>query len=76
MQLNRQDILNLLMIFGPILMIPFFLLTIKDAVGCGLFGWLLGGQRIFTDDDCRAENLPWALQTLRNSAVDAGIAGW
>lgn len=76
MHLTRQDILNLLMIFGPILLILFFLLTSKEAVGCGFFGWLFGVERVFVDGTCRADNLPWGLQVLRNSAGDAGSAGW
>ena len=42
MRLDRQDILNLVMIFGPILLILALLLTKKEAVGCGLFGELMG----------------------------------
>ena len=35
MRLDRQDLLNLVMIFGPILLILVLLLTKKEAVGCG-----------------------------------------
>ncbi|MEL7166937.1 MAG: TRAP transporter large permease subunit [Pseudomonadota bacterium] len=76
MHLSRQDILNLAMIFGPTLTILLFLLTSKEAVGCGLFGWLFGVERVFTADTCRADVLPWGLQVLRNAAGDAGSAGW
>jgi len=76
MHLSRQDILNLCMIFGPILLILFMLLTTKEAVGCGLLGWLLGATREITEAGCRATELPWVLGILRNSAGDAGSAGW
>ena len=49
MRLDRQDLLNLIMIFGPILLILMLLLTRKEAVGCGLFAGLLGTERIITD---------------------------
>ncbi len=76
MYLTRQDILNLLMIFGPILMILFFLLTSKEDVGCGMLGWILGAERVFTESGCTTTNLPWLLQLIQNSAGDAGSAGW
>ncbi len=76
MHLDRQDILNLIMIFGPILLILALLLTSKEAVGCGWIGWLLGAERIITDNGCRATELPWLLELIQNSAGDAGSAGW
>ena len=76
MHLDRQDILNLIMIFGPILLILALLLTSKEAVGCGLFGWLLGAERIVSDSGCRVTELPWILELVQNSAGDAGSAGW
>ncbi len=76
MHLSRQDIPNLIMIFGPILLILALLLTSKEAVGCGWLGWLLGAERIFTDSGCRATDLPWLLELVQNSAGDAGSAGW
>jgi TRAP transporter 4TM/12TM fusion protein len=76
MHLSRQDILNLCMIFGPILVILALLLTTKEAVGCGLLGGLLGATREFTEAGCRATELPWLLQIVQNSAGDAGSAGW
>ncbi len=76
MHLNRQDILNLVMIFGPILLILALLLTSKEAVGCGWLGWLFGAERVFTDGGCRATELPWLLELIQNSAGDAGSAGW
>ena len=76
MELSRQDMLNLFMILGPILVILFLLLTSKETVGCGMFGWLLGAERVFIEDGCKATNLPWILKLIQNSAGDAGSAGW
>jgi len=76
MILNRQDFLNLVMIFGPILLILVLLLTPKDAVGCGLLGGLLGAERQFTEAGCQVESLSWILQAFQNSAGSAGAAGW
>ena len=41
MLVTREDIMHLCQIFLPILLILVLLLTPKDMVGCGLFGWLL-----------------------------------
>ncbi|KNG95116.1 TRAP transporter permease [Pseudaestuariivita atlantica] len=76
MYLSRQDLLNLAMIFGPILLILALLLTTKDAVGCGVLGGLLGAERVFTESGCRVTELSWFLQMVQNSAGDAGSAGW
>lgn len=76
MRLTRQDKLNLVMIFGPILMILVLLLTSKEAVGCGPVGWLLGVETMVENGTCRAGELPWVLQLVQNSAGDAGSAGW
>ncbi|MEM7464524.1 MAG: TRAP transporter fused permease subunit [Pseudomonadota bacterium] len=76
MILDRQDILNLIMIFGPILLILFLLLTPKDAVGCGLLGGILGAEREFTDAGCKVISLSWIQQAIQNSAGSAGAAGW
>ena len=76
MLLSRRDKTNLIMIFGPILMILFLLLTPKEAIGCGLFGSLIGVQTIIENGNCRAEDLPWLMELLQNSAGDAGSAGW
>ncbi len=76
MHLSRQDILNLVMIFGPIILITTLLLTSKDSVGCGLFGTMLGIERSITATGCVARDLPWALQLLQNTAGDVGGAGW
>ena len=76
MILKRQDFLNLLMIFGPILLILILLLTSKEDVGCGFFGVVIGAERIITDVGCKIISLPWALQLVQNAAGDAGSAGW
>jgi len=77
MYLSRQDIYNLVMIFLPILIILFLLLTSKENIGCGFFGWLMGAERIFIDNGaCRVQSLPWFLQLVQNAAGDAGSAGW
>ncbi len=76
MRLWRQDIYNLVMIFGPILVILFLLLTPKENIGCGWFDGLLGAERVFVDGVCKVQELPWLLKLLQNAAGDAGSAGW
>ena len=76
MVLERQDFLNLFMIFGTIMLILILLLTSKENVGCGLFGSLMGAERVITDAGCKIISLPWHLQLVQNSAGDAGSAGW
>ncbi len=76
MMLTRQDKLNLVMIFAPILMILFLLVTPKEAIGCGPIAALMGIETIVQGDSCRAPNLPFFFQLVQNSAGDAGSAGW
>ena len=76
MHLSRQDIYNLIMIFGPILIILFLLLTPKQNVGCGWFDGLLGAERVFAEGVCKVSELPWLLKLVQNAAGDAGSAGW
>ncbi|MGI9402089.1 MAG: TRAP transporter large permease subunit, partial [Rhizobiaceae bacterium] len=76
MNLGRQDALNLIMIFGPIFLILFLLLTPKDAIGCGLLGGILGAEREITDSGCKVISLSWVQQAIQNSAGSAGAAGW
>lgn len=76
MRLERQDFLNLGMIFGPILVILILLLTPKGAVGCGLFGGLFGADRIVTEAGCQIQGLSWYLTAVQNAAGSAGAAGW
>ena len=76
MHLDRQDLANLVMIFGPILVILVLLLTPKDAVGCGLLAGFLGAERTFIDGVCQVQSLSWYQQMVQNSAGAAGAAGW
>ncbi|WP_299684912.1 TRAP transporter large permease subunit [uncultured Tateyamaria sp.] len=76
MVLERQDYLNLCMIFGPILVILVLLLMPKDAVGCGLLGGLLGAERVISDAGCQVQSLSWFLSAVQNAAGAAGAAGW
>ncbi len=76
MKLSGADRLNLVMIFGPILLILFLLLTPKEAIGCGFFATLFGVQSTIQNGSCLATDLPWFLELVQNSAGDAGSAGW
>ncbi|MXY33033.1 MAG: TRAP transporter large permease subunit [Boseongicola sp. SB0664_bin_43] len=77
MRIDRQDVLNLVMIFLPILIILVLLLTSKENVGCGIMGGILGAERVFLEGGgCRVESLPWFLKLIQNAAGDAGSAGW
>ena len=76
MMIDRQDILNLLMIFLPILLILGLLLTSKESVGCGPFGAIFGAERIITDAGCEVISRPWIQRLVQNAAGDAGSAGW
>ncbi len=76
MLLTRQDKLNLVMIFGPILLILFLLLTPKEAIGCGFIASMMGVQTSGEGANCIATDLPWFLELVQNSAGDAGSAGW
>ncbi|MEL7115989.1 MAG: TRAP transporter large permease subunit [Pseudomonadota bacterium] len=76
MHMSRQDILNLVMIFGPILLILVLLLSVKEDIGCGLFGTILGAERVFIEGGCQVTSMPAFLQIWQNSAGDAGSAGW
>jgi TRAP transporter 4TM/12TM fusion protein len=76
MLMSRSDVLHLVQIFLPILLILTMLLTPKDAVGCGIGGWLLRVETSTLGDICRATDLPWILQVYQNAAGDAGATGW
>jgi len=76
MRMSTQDILNLIMIFGPILLILVLLLISKESVGCGPLGVLFGAERTIVDGHCTVSSLSWFLQTVQNAAGDAGSAGW
>ncbi|MEM7303467.1 MAG: TRAP transporter fused permease subunit [Pseudomonadota bacterium] len=76
MHISRQDILHLCQIFLPILLILLLLLTPKDGVGCGFFGWLFGAIAVVENGKCTVESLPFVLQIFQNAAGDAGATGW
>lgn len=77
MRVSRQDIYNLIMIFLPILIILFLLLSTKERIGCGPLGGLLGAERVFAEGGaCQVQSLPWLLKLVQNAAGDAGSAGW
>lgn len=76
MRLTRLDMLHLMMIFVPILMILFLLVTPKEAIGCGPITDFFGAVSVETAAGCRNETLPWFFQVVQNSAGDAGSAGW
>lgn len=76
MRLTRSDKIHLLQIFAPILLILFLLLTPKDSVGCGALGWVFGAVTTSEAGVCKAVELPWALDLLRNAAGDASASGW
>lgn len=76
MHIDRQDKLNLLMIFGPILLILALLLTSKEDVGCGPLGALFGAETTIVNGACKVVDLPWIQQLIQNAAGDAGSAGW
>lgn len=76
MRIERQDILNLCMIFGPILLILILLTLNKESIGCGLLGGLMGAERTFEGGICQIQSLSWFQQLIQNAAGDAGSAGW
>ncbi|WP_370208378.1 TRAP transporter permease [Pararhodobacter marinus] len=76
MRMTRSDYINLTMIFGPVLLILFLLITPKDAIGCGPITDFFGAVTTISGDACRVVSLPWFFETVRNAASDAGSAGW
>ena len=76
MRISGKDILHLSQIFLPILLILFLLLTPKDMIGCGPFGWLLGAEAAMQGDRCVVTSLPWIMKIFQNAAGDAGATGW
>jgi len=76
MRMSRTDYLNLVMILGPILLILFLLLTSKDSIGCGPITDFFGAVTSETARGCQVDHLPWFFEIVRNSAGDAGSAGW
>ena len=75
MLLDRNDWLQLLQIFAPVLLVLMLLLTPKDAIGCSWFSIMMGGVVELSGDSCRVISLPWLVQLLQNSAGDASAAG-
>jgi|GEM_PF-6249285 len=76
MLLNRADKINLLMIFGPILVILVILLTPKEGVSCGWLGNLFAIEQQFVNGACVSATLPWPLALFEAAAGDASSAGW
>ena len=76
MKLTRQDRLQLLQIFAPVLLVLVLLLTPKDSVGCSWFSIMLGAVVEKNGDVCMITSLPWIIQLLQNAAGDASAAGW
>ncbi len=76
MHFKKQDYLNLIMIFGPILVILVLLMTPKEQVGCGFIAALMGAERTLINGACDVTHLPWVLQAFQNAAGDVGSAGW
>jgi TRAP transporter 4TM/12TM fusion protein len=76
MLLNRADKVNLLMIFGPILLILVVLLTPKEGVSCGWLGSMFAIDQQFVNGACVSATLPWPLALFEAAAGDASSAGW
>ena len=76
MRLTRQDRLQLLQIFGPVLLVLVLLLTPKDSVGCSWVSVALGAVVEKNGDVCMITSLPWIIRLLQNAAGDASAAGW
>lgn len=76
MRLTRNDKIHLLMIFGPISVILFFLLTPKEAVSCGLIGNLFAIEQQIVNGACVSATLPWPAAVIEAAAGDASSAGW
>ena len=76
MRLTPQDRLQLLQIFGPVLLVLLLLLTPKDAIGCSWISIALGAVVETDGGVCRIISLPWIIELLQNAAGDASAAGW
>jgi TRAP transporter 4TM/12TM fusion protein len=76
MRLTRRDRLQLLQIFGPVLLVLVLLLTPKDSVGCSWISVALGAVVERNGDVCMITSLPWVVELLQNAAGDASAAGW
>ena len=76
MRLTGQDRLQLMQIFGPVLLVLILLLTPKDAVGCSWISLFLGAVVERNGDACMIQSLPWIVELVQNGAGDASAAGW
>ena len=76
MRLTGQDRLQLIQIFGPVLLVLILLLTPKDAVGCSWISVFLGAVVERNGDACMIQSLPWIVELVQNGAGDASAAGW
>lgn len=77
MKMKGVDYLHLVMIFAPVLLILFLLVTTKDAIGCGPITDFFGAETVINGvGNCQVISLPWFFEAVRNSAGDAGSAGW
>ena len=76
MRLTKQDRLQLLQIFAPVMLVLILLLTPKDFVGCSWISLMLGGVVEINGDSCRVISLPWIIELFQNAAGDASAAGW
>lgn len=76
MRLTGQDRLQLMQIFGPVLLVLILLLTPKDAVGCSWVSVFLGAVVERNGDACMIQSLPWIVELVQNGAGDASAAGW
>lgn len=76
MRLTRQDGIHILQIALPLLLIIVLLLIPKDAIGCDPISRMLGAEMVQVGSYCRANNLPWIMKVVQNSAGDAGSVGW
>lgn len=74
--MDRQDWINLIIIFVPIMTILLLLLGNKDAVGLGPLGWVLGAETELRNGVRVVTERNGVLQTIVNSTGDAISAGW
>ncbi|MEM7523142.1 MAG: TRAP transporter fused permease subunit [Pseudomonadota bacterium] len=74
--MDRQDWVNLVIIFAPIMTILFLLLGNKDTVGLGPLGWLFGAETAIRDGVRVVVERGVVLQTIVNATGDAISAGW
>ena len=64
MRLTRRDRLQLLQIFGPVLLVLVLLLTPKDSVGCSWISVALGAVVERNGDVCMITSLPWIVELM------------